>query len=288
MQNDFPRTERVEFEEIYGQKRSEAFPHRNGSVFNMRERQRIVCDHKSTENDKSIFSDPSLNSIESAVLQKAGAEYVSLSDVSDAHNDIEKVLLVYKVLEQRRMINQNYAAEYVSRHRKHVSGKLWCKKETLRLLEAIDEHGDDWIRVSDAVGRSKPDCILHFLKMDFGLNMLISTNEIMAQVIFTTSRVHPTVGSVAAREFMLSYGKSPNWNNIASKAREQIEIEKSKVERLEKVILESEILKLKLKVLDYRQMEVAISKERVEIRENIIETRRKIQECADIIKSSGH
>lgn len=288
MQNDFPRTERVEFEEIYGQKRSEAFPHRNGSVFNMRERQKIVCDQKSPESDRSVFSDTRLGSIESAILQKASAGYVSLSDVAAASSDIGEVSLVYKVLEQRGVINQNYRAEDAPRHRKHVSGKVWSKRETLRLLEAIDEYGDDWVRVSEAVGRSKPDCILHFLKMDFGLNMLVSANETMAQVIFIASRVHPTVGSAAAREFMLSYGRSPNWNNIVSKAREQIEIEKSKIERLEKVILESEILKLKQKVLDYKQMEVAIGKERAEIRENILETRRKIQECADIIKSAGH
>lgn len=254
----------------------------------MRERQRIVCDQKSPENGKCIFSDPSLKNIENTILQKAGAGYVSLSDVSDAHRDIEKVSLVYKVLEQHEMINQNYTAEEAPRDKKHVSGKVWSKRETLRLLEAIEEHGDDWVRVSKAVGRSKPDCILHFLKMDFSLNMLISTNKTMAQVVFIASRVHPTVGSAAAREFMLSYGKTPNWNNIVSKAREQMEVEKSKIERLEKVILESEILKLKQKVLDYKQMEVAISKERNEIRENILETRRRIQEYADIIKSSVH
>ena len=288
MQNDFPRTERVEFEEIYGQKRSEAFPHRNGSVFSMRERQKIVCVQKCPENSKSIFSDARLNSIERAILQKVGSAYVSLSDISDVSHDIEEISFVYKVLEQRGVINQNYTAEDTPRHRKHVSGNVWSKKESLILLEAIDGHGDDWARVSEAVGRSKPDCILHFLKMDFGLNRLISPNETMAQVIFIASRVHPTVGSAAAKEFMQSYGKRPNWDNIISKAREQIEIEKSKIERLEKIILESEILKLKQKVLDYKQMEVAISKERVEIRENILETRGKMQEFADIIKSSCH
>uniref|UniRef100_A0A2P2JMJ2 SWI/SNF complex subunit SWI3B n=2 Tax=Rhizophora mucronata TaxID=61149 RepID=A0A2P2JMJ2_RHIMU len=47
--------------------------------------------------------------------------------------------------------------------------KDWTEKETLQLLEAIMQYGDDWRKVAQNVtGRSEKDCITHFIKLPFG------------------------------------------------------------------------------------------------------------------------
>lgn len=284
MENDFPKTERVAFEEIYGQKRSEAFPHRSSNVFNMREKQKIKCKQGAAAGHTKIFADSFLGEIEDAVVQRARDGYVSLAQLADLNYKIEDVSLVYKILEQKGIVNVDYEVEEVSRPRRQIVGRVWSKAETLRLLEAIETYGDEWSRVGEAVGRSRSDCILRFLKMDFGLSKLISPNDEMAQVIFLASRVHPTVGSAAAKEFMNTYGGKPDWARIVGKAQEQIAIEQAKIKRLEKVILESEILKLRHKVLDYKQMAASIDKEKTEISQNVVENKKKIQELIEIIK----
>ncbi|GAU51430.1 hypothetical protein TSUD_309310 [Trifolium subterraneum] len=45
----------------------------------------------------------------------------------------------------------------------------WTEKETLNLLEAITNFGDDWKRVSHhVVGRTEKECVARFLKLPFG------------------------------------------------------------------------------------------------------------------------
>ncbi|KAI5068360.1 hypothetical protein GOP47_0016705 [Adiantum capillus-veneris] len=45
----------------------------------------------------------------------------------------------------------------------------WTKEEALRLLEAIEKHGENWDRVALHVGtKSKAECIMHFMKLPFG------------------------------------------------------------------------------------------------------------------------
>ncbi|KAJ0025946.1 hypothetical protein Pint_09176 [Pistacia integerrima] len=45
----------------------------------------------------------------------------------------------------------------------------WTEKETLLLLEAVMQYGDDWKKVAQHVpGRCERDCIAHFIKLPFG------------------------------------------------------------------------------------------------------------------------
>ncbi|XP_057975580.1 SWI/SNF complex subunit SWI3B isoform X2 [Malania oleifera] len=45
----------------------------------------------------------------------------------------------------------------------------WTDVETLRLLEAIMHHGDNWKKVAEHVGgRSEKDCVARFIKLPFG------------------------------------------------------------------------------------------------------------------------
>lgn len=252
----------------------------------MRDTQKVLCAQRSVECGKGFFADGDLAKIERDILAKVKDGYLSLSNLSDLEYSIDDLSFVYKILEQNKVINVDFVVQDTPRRKKGSIGRTWAKREILGLLDAIETHGDDWSKVSEAVGRTRADCILRFLKMDFGLGKLVAPNKIMSQVIFLASRVHPAVGSAAAKEFMLSYGREPDWENVVKKAKEQVKLEEDKIRRLEQVILESEILKLKQKVLDYKQMASSIYKEKDEIRENIMEHRKKIQELADIIRES--
>jgi SWI/SNF related-matrix-associated actin-dependent regulator of chromatin subfamily C len=45
----------------------------------------------------------------------------------------------------------------------------WTEKETLNLLEAITNFGDDWKRVAhQVVGRTDKECVARFLELPFG------------------------------------------------------------------------------------------------------------------------
>jgi hypothetical protein len=47
---------------------------------------------------------------------------------------------------------------------KTVNG--WTEEETLRLLGAIEQYGDDWVRVANALGnRTAHECVLHFIRL---------------------------------------------------------------------------------------------------------------------------
>ncbi len=42
----------------------------------------------------------------------------------------------------------------------------WSHEETLRLLGAVQQFGDDWLRVASAVGnRTAHECVLHFIRL---------------------------------------------------------------------------------------------------------------------------
>lgn len=45
----------------------------------------------------------------------------------------------------------------------------WTDKETLHLLEAVLQHGEDWRKVAEHVGsRNEKECVTRFIKLPFG------------------------------------------------------------------------------------------------------------------------
>ena len=51
----------------------------------------------------------------------------------------------------------------------------WTDQETLLLLEGLEMYKDDWNKVCEHVGsRTQDECILHFLRFDFNINLFIS------------------------------------------------------------------------------------------------------------------
>lgn len=115
----------------------------------------------------------------------------------------------------------------------------WSDEETLRLFDAIANHGDNWSEIAYHVKtRSKEECITHFLQLPIedqflqesdGLaNSAVSKvseersniepplpfadsgNPVMSVVAFLSSMVSPTVASAAARAALEEMNKETN------------------------------------------------------------------------------
>ena len=55
--------------------------------------------------------------------------------------------------------------------------KPWTEQETLKLLEGMEMHRDDWNKVAEHVSsRSQDECVLHFLKLPIQDSYLDETN----------------------------------------------------------------------------------------------------------------
>ena len=143
---------------------------------------------------------------------------------------------------------------------------IWTKKDEFTLLKGIELHGDDWAKISAAMNKSPDECIFHFIKMSlidecplfpsicFG-NM---PNPVTTFIAYVAYILHPVIASKMAKT-AIKYIECENLMEIlisvaVSKAREIIEIEKSKVKRLEDVRTEAMALKLMLKVRAIRDM----------------------------------
>ncbi|KAK1305782.1 SWI/SNF complex subunit SWI3B [Acorus calamus] len=82
------------------------------------------------------------------------------------------------VLCARCFVRGNYRAGLTSADFRRVdiseeTKTEWTEKETLHLLEAILQYGDDWKKVAEHVGgRSEKDCVACFIKLPFGEQFL--------------------------------------------------------------------------------------------------------------------
>lgn len=107
--------------------------------------------------------------------------------------------------------------------------KPWSKKETLALIEAIEKFGDDWEKVSRAVGsRDVEACILHFIRLPIEdpyysaslsfdkANKELGTagrstantatpNPLMQLMAFLTRSLSPKIASAASRAAIKAY-----------------------------------------------------------------------------------
>lgn len=279
MENEFPIAEKVIFEESASENNADSRPVASPEEISIIDTQEIVC-LPPREFTSSLFSDEKNQEIEKMILSKHNPpNYLPIKSVLLGNYHFKEVLHVYRELEFRKLIN--YKPKVISPPKKEYFP--WTKKETLKLLEGIDSFGDDWNAIEIFVKRSKGECILQFLKMDMKVGRLIHPNKRMADVVFLSSMVHPSVGSAAARE-ALDLKKKPNYQVMINKAKEQLLLEDMKLTRLRKVLLESMSLKLKEKINDFKNVLVAIEKEKNEIKEEVADQDKNIKELSDIIK----
>jgi hypothetical protein len=104
------------------------------------------------------------------------------------------------------------------------TNRKWTEQETLRLLEGIDMHRDDWNRVSQHVEtRNQQECILHFLRLPIQDAYLEEDklgplayqpvpfskagNPVMSTVAFLASVVDPRVAAAGAKAALTEFNK---------------------------------------------------------------------------------
>lgn len=162
--------------------------------------------------------------------------------------------------------------------------KVWTKREEIKLLEAVDKFGDDWRRVSEHVGtKNVHDCVMYFITipirernlkdLDFSITIpfLNTPNPIMYLITFISSVVHPTLGSVAAKEAMQEIESNPVilirkiLINLKTKAKELIDLEDKKIKRTILVLEEAMINLISLKTKTYKDLVLSEDKVRQEL-----------------------
>ncbi|RVD93280.1 RSC chromatin remodeling complex subunit RSC8 [Tubulinosema ratisbonensis] len=278
MEENHPTAEKVVFEEIYGKESSDAKPVKHPKETYIFDKHEITCSepHKVSE---PIFLDESKNEISNFILKNyTSPNYLKFTELPPNNYHQEDLLLVFRELELRNLIN--YKPKVVLK-KKEV--KIWTKTEKLKLLEGVEYFGDDWNSIEKYVQRSKADCIIKFLKLNLNVTKLIHPNRRMAEVVFLTSRVHPSVGSEFARE-CLDINKTPNYHKVINRAEEQLILEKKKLDRLKSVLLEAQTLRIKEKVNDFKNILSSVEKEKNEIKEEIIDYEKDIKELNEFIK----
>lgn len=95
-------------------------------------------------------------------------------------------------------------------------GRDWTDRQRLKLLEAIDLHGDNWVRVARHVGegRTPQQCVAEFVRLpidepyrnavtaaeeDSQLPFLNASNPVMALIAYLTNMVSPSAAAAAAQ-----------------------------------------------------------------------------------------
>lgn len=184
----------------------------------------------------------------------------------------------------------NYPGEYTPRNFHKITSDLlqalWTKQEEYTLLKNIENFGDDWARVSEGLNKTSDQCIFHFIKMSviddnsyFPKTPFVQVpNPISTFMAFICSMVYPSISTELART-AIKFLNSPNLMEILVevskvKGREVLEMEKKKLEKIEKVEVESLIKQIMLKVDAINEMLAEMSAVRTELedeREKLLE-----------------
>lgn len=184
----------------------------------------------------------------------------------------------------------NYPENLLPRNFHRITNQLlralWTKHEEYMLLRNIEIHGDDWKKVSENINKTTEQCIFHFLKMSLidecrafpSLSFSSVPNSISTLIAYISYIVHPSISAELAKN-ALKYIDRKNILEIlislaAAKASEVLDLEKMKKKRLEKLGLEAEIIKIKLKADAIKEMynEVKMVKNELEnAREKLID-----------------
>jgi SWI/SNF related-matrix-associated actin-dependent regulator of chromatin subfamily C len=164
--------------------------------------------------------------------------------------------------------------------------RAWSKREEIKLLEAIEKYGDDWLNVSQYVGtKSKHDCIYHFMmipilennlnKIGFATHVpfMLSSNPVSHLLVFLSSVVHPSVAAsvakAATKEISNTGGNIIKTMLLEAKRKslEMIELEKKKIIRLENVINESLANLIIMKIRSLKSLQAGVDKVKEELLE---------------------
>lgn len=178
-------------------------------------------------------------------------------------------------------VNLDYPKDYTPRNFHRITSNLlqslWTKKEEYFLLKNIEMFGDDWGKVSEALNKTSDQCIFHFLKMSLldecasfpSICFSSVPNPVSTLIAYISFMIHPSISTELAKT-AIKYMDRPHLMEIlinvaVQKAREILELEKSKKARIEKVAIEALIRKIGLKIDAVREMFAEVNMVKVEL-----------------------
>lgn len=185
---------------------------------------------------------------------------------------------------------RNYPNDYSPRNFHEITEELlqtlWTRQEEYVLLKNIESFGDDWARVCEGLNKTSDQCIFHFIKMSiiddnsyFPKTPFVQVpNPVSTFVAFICSMVYPSISTELAKT-AIKFLNNPNLMEILvevskTKGREVLETERKKLEKVEKVEIESLIKRIMLKVDAINEMFAEMSAVRMELedeREKLLE-----------------
>lgn len=168
--------------------------------------------------------------------------------------------------------------------------QLWSEEEELRLLEAIEEHSNDWAKIASVVGRSKEACLLHFLQLDTNVSSNTDVvddtervqvspfahleNPVIGTISFLASLVHPKVAAAAAKAAISTLSENVNQTEAAAvtafamaacKANELAKEEERIIQQLRDAIVLTQMKKVQLKLSYLESLERNVLEEKAEL-----------------------
>ena len=182
---------------------------------------------------------------------------------------------------------------------KRIRKNEWTEKETLNLLEAITNFGDDWERVAhQVVGRTDKECVARFLELPFGdqLKPPVDTecesetvasdksskrmcltpledasNPIMAQAAFLSALAGTEVAQAAAQAALTSLSNGGNVSDSiqGSLLHANLQLEKeesdSDVEKAISEVIEVQMKNIQDKLINFEDLDMLMEKERQQL-----------------------
>ncbi|EPZ32250.1 SWIRM domain-containing protein [Rozella allomycis CSF55] len=172
---------------------------------------------------------------------------------------------------------------------------VWTDQETLFLLEAIEMHGDDWLKVAEHVKtKDKEQCILKFLQLPIHDDYLKGVNyekapishvdnPVLSVVAYLASNVPAGLAAAAAKASIkelenikenkvegnemgtLQQAAMTVLSMTALKAKLLAEEEEKKLQRFVSMAIEAELRKVEMKMKHFEELEELLMKERREI-----------------------
>lgn len=166
----------------------------------------------------------------------------------------------------------------------------WTEEEELKLLEAIETHGNDWNKISEQTGKPKEACVMHFLSLDCGTedslndistmkNPSVSPftnleNPVIGTVAFLASLVNPKLAATAAKAAIAALSNDISKQDeaavsvfalAAAKAHEMAKEEAETIEHLRDAILLAQMKKVQLKMTLLESLEKNVLEEKAEL-----------------------
>ena len=176
-----------------------------------------------------------------------------------------------------------------------TTGDSWTSQETLLLLEGIELFDDDWSRIASHVGsRSREQCVLHFLRLPIEDSIATSTttttttttsttstttssvvNPVLSLTSFLATIVDPQVAAAAAETAVKSIKDNASGSAMdvdgagaavigaaAAKAHSLATNDEQEMQRLTRVMIETQLRKLELKLQHFHELEASLEHER--------------------------